>query len=95
VKTGCLLPSVTARVIPQKDSDALILHESYTFYIVVLSFYYFSESRWLRRYATSRKVSGSGPDEVIDFFSLPNPSSPTMALGFTQPLTEMSVRRSF
>jgi hypothetical protein len=29
------------------------------------------------------------PDDV-DFFSLPNPSSCTMALGSTQPLTEMS-----
>jgi hypothetical protein len=29
------------------------------------------------------------PDEV-DFFSIPNPSSSTMALGSTQPLTEMS-----
>jgi hypothetical protein len=31
------------------------------------------------------------PDEM-DFFSLPNPSSRTMALGSTQPLTEMSTR---
>jgi hypothetical protein len=31
------------------------------------------------------------PDEV-DFFSLPNPSSHTTALGLTQPLTEMSTR---
>jgi hypothetical protein len=31
------------------------------------------------------------PDEV-DFFNLPNPSSRTMALGLTQPLTEMSTR---
>jgi hypothetical protein len=31
------------------------------------------------------------PDEV-DFFNLPNPSSRTMALGSTQPLTEMSIR---
>jgi hypothetical protein len=31
------------------------------------------------------------PDEV-DFFDLPNPSSRTMALGSTQPLTEMSTR---
>jgi hypothetical protein len=31
------------------------------------------------------------PDEV-DFFKLPNPSSCTMALGSTQPLTEMSTR---
>jgi hypothetical protein len=34
---------------------------------------------------------GSSPDEV-DFFNLPNPSSLTMALGSTQPLTEMSTR---
>jgi hypothetical protein len=31
------------------------------------------------------------PDEV-DFFNLPNPSSRTMAVGSTQPLTEMSTR---
>jgi hypothetical protein len=31
------------------------------------------------------------PDE-LDFFNLPNPSSRTMALGSTQPLTEMSTR---
>jgi hypothetical protein len=31
------------------------------------------------------------PDEV-DFFNLPNPSSRTMNLGSTQPLTEMSTR---
>jgi hypothetical protein len=31
------------------------------------------------------------PDEVF-FFNLPNPSSRTVALGSTQPLTEMSTR---
>jgi hypothetical protein len=31
------------------------------------------------------------PDEV-DFFNLPNPSNRTMALGSTQPLTDMSTR---
>jgi hypothetical protein len=31
------------------------------------------------------------PDEV-DFFNLPNPSSRTMALGSTQPLTEKITR---
>jgi hypothetical protein len=31
------------------------------------------------------------PDEV-DFLNLPKPSSPTMAQGSTQPLTEMSTR---
>jgi hypothetical protein len=28
----------------------------------------------------------------LDFFNLPNPSSRTMTLGSTQPLTEMSTR---
>jgi hypothetical protein len=46
----------------------------------------------LRHYATSRKVAGSIPDEVIGFFNRPNASSSTMALGSTQPLTEMSTR---
>jgi hypothetical protein len=36
---------------------------------------------------------GSIPDEVIEFFSLPNLSSRTMALGSTQPLTDMSTRK--
>jgi hypothetical protein len=38
------------------------------------------------------KVAGSVPDEIIGFFNLPNPSSCTMALGSTQPLTEVSTR---
>jgi hypothetical protein len=38
------------------------------------------------------QVAGSTPDEVIGFLNLPNPSSRTMALGSTQPLTEMSTR---
>jgi hypothetical protein len=45
-----------------------------------------------RHYATSWKVAGSIPDEVIGFFNLSNPSSHTMVLGSTQPLTEMSTR---
>jgi hypothetical protein len=32
------------------------------------------------------------PDEVIFFFNLPKLSNRTMALGSTQPLTEMSTR---
>jgi hypothetical protein len=36
---------------------------------------------------------GSNPDEVIGlFFNLSNPSSRIIALGLTQPLTEMSIR---
>jgi hypothetical protein len=47
--------------------------------------------RWLRHYATRRKVAGSILD-VIGFFNWPNSSSRTMALGSTRPLTEMSTR---
>jgi hypothetical protein len=32
------------------------------------------------------------PSKQKNFVNLPNPSSSTMALGFTQPLTEMSTR---
>jgi hypothetical protein len=46
----------------------------------------------VRHYATSRKVACSIPDEVIRIFSCPNPSSRTMTLGSTQPLSEMSTR---
>jgi hypothetical protein len=45
---------------------------------------------WLRHCATSRKVAGSIPDGVIGIFYSLNPSRRTMALGSTQPLTEMS-----
>jgi hypothetical protein len=44
------------------------------------------------RYATSRNVEGSIPDEVIGFFNWPNSYSCIMTLGSTQPLTEMSTR---
>jgi hypothetical protein len=53
---------------------------------------------------TRGRVDGSGvmlqagsSDEDIDslFPTLPKPSTRTMALGFTQPLTEMSTERSF
>jgi hypothetical protein len=47
---------------------------------------------WLRHSATSRKVAGSTPDAVIGIFYWHNPSGRTMALGFTQPPTEMSTR---
>ena len=49
-------------------------------------------SSWLRHRATSRKVAGSIPDGVMGIFHWHNPSGRTMALGSTQPLTEMSTR---
>jgi hypothetical protein len=47
---------------------------------------------WLRHYAARRKVANSIPNEVIEFFNGPNPSSRIMVLAPTQPLTEMSTR---
>ena len=47
---------------------------------------------WLRHCAISRKVAGSIPDGVIATFHWHNPSGRTVALGLTQPLTEMSTR---
>jgi hypothetical protein len=39
-----------------------------------------------------QKTVGSIPDEITGFFNWPNPFSCTVALGLTQPLTEMSTR---
>jgi hypothetical protein len=47
---------------------------------------------WLRHCATNRRVTGSIPDGVIGFFHWHNPVGRTMALGSTQPLTEMGTR---
>jgi hypothetical protein len=47
-------------------------------------------AQWLRYCAINQKVAGSIPDGVMEFFIDLNPSDRTMALGSTQPLTEMS-----
>jgi hypothetical protein len=47
---------------------------------------------WLRHCIRNRKFAGSIPDGVIGFFHWHNPVGRTMALGSTQPLTEMSTR---
>jgi len=49
-------------------------------------------ARWLRCCATNRKVAVLIPDGVTGIFHSHNPSVRTMALGLTQPLTEMSTR---
>ena len=41
---------------------------------------------------TALQVAGSIPDGVTGIFRSQNPSGRTMALGLTQPLTEMSTR---
>ena len=52
-----------------------------------------SVAQWLRCGATNRKVSGSITGGVIGIFHWHNTSDRTMALGSTQPLTEMSTRK--
>jgi hypothetical protein len=47
-------------------------------------------AQWLTYCATNRKVAGSIPEGVIGIFHSHNPSDRTMALGLTQPLTEMT-----
>ena len=47
---------------------------------------------WLRHCATSQKVAGLIPDDVVGIFHGHNPAGRTMALGLTQPLTEMSTK---
>jgi hypothetical protein len=57
--------------------------------------YYFNvyfHDPWLGHYATCRKAASSNPDEVNGFLNWSKPSSRTMALRSTQPLTEMSTR---
>jgi hypothetical protein len=49
-------------------------------------------AQWLRYCATLRKVAGSIPDGVTGIFHWHTPSDRTMALGSTQPLTEVSTR---
>jgi hypothetical protein len=49
----------------------------------------------LRRCTTNRKVAGSIPSGVTENFHWHNPSGRTMALGSTQPLTEMSTKNIF
>ena len=50
-------------------------------------------AQWLRCCATNWMVTGSIPAGVIGIFHWHNPADRTMALGSTQPLTEMSTRR--
>ena len=50
-------------------------------------------AEWLRHCATNWKVAGSNSDGVTGIFHWHNPSNRTMALGLTEPLTEMSTRR--
>jgi hypothetical protein len=49
-------------------------------------------AQWIKYCATIRKVAGSIPDGVMEFFVDINPFDRSMALGSTQPLIEISTR---
>jgi len=60
---------------------------------ILLSFeVWMAVAQWLRCCAANRKVAGSIPGIFTGSFHWHNPSDRTMALGSTQPLTEMSTR---
>jgi hypothetical protein len=77
-------------------SYSACLRESVKISILLHLVYYLTQgttvAQWLRYCATNRKVAGSIPDDVIGIFHWHNPSDRTMAMGSTQPLTEMSTR---
>jgi len=70
-------------------------------YFCVSEMYFFlggggtAVAQCLRRCATNRKVAGSIQAGFIEIFHWHNHSDRTMALGSTQPLTEMSTRSTF
>jgi len=91
-------PTVTLISVFNCNTIALSFTSSYS--SAMSSFNYSSTTimRWrsrLRHCATSRKVAGSIPEGVKGIFHRHNPSGHTVALGLTQPLTEMSTRIIF
>ena len=82
-----------------KYSRSTILCQDYSHKVLVILHHYMvrksgiAVEQWLRCCATNRKVAGSIPDGLIGIFHWHNPSDRTIALGSTQPLTEMSTRR--
>jgi hypothetical protein len=61
-------------------------------HLLIFSSWRTAVAQWLRYCTTNRKVAVSIPDGVIGIFLWPNPSDRTLALGSTQPLTEISTR---
>ena len=86
----------TRGVIELKDNNKYICFQSNPTLFYYLTYWQkvgTAVSQWLRCCATNRKVAGSIPGGVIGIFHRHNPSDRTMALGSTQPPTEMSTRR--
>jgi hypothetical protein len=101
-KSSGLLQEITKLNRKSKDRSKykrFVRNKNYTGFCNKISYLTYTgdtqRRRWLRHCVKSRKVAGSIPDVVIGFFYWHNPSGRTMALGLTQPLTEMSTRNVF
>jgi hypothetical protein len=73
-------------------SFRISLRSSLKVYFTIILLFTTRFCSWLTHYVTSRMVAGSIPDDIIGFINYPNPTSLTIALASTQPLTEMSTR---
>ena len=76
-------------LITELKTKKVTQHPSVTILYTVHNLQGTAVAQWLRCCATNRKVACSIPDGVIGIFNSDGP----MALGSTQPLTEMSTRR--
>jgi len=73
----------------KKREEKIILQRNIRKYVVKRGT---AVAQWLRCCATNPKVTCSIPDGFIGIFHCYNPSNRAVALGSTQPLTEMSTR---
>jgi hypothetical protein len=91
-----LLPDSLTSVCIQDDHVTSVATLSVCFKFLENSFMHFSpgraRDRSLRHVSARRKVTRSILDEITSFFNCANLCSCTVALGSTQPLTEMSIR---
>jgi hypothetical protein len=78
-------------IISNKERLQIAQVPMYGIFVFISILFLYLAAQWLRHYATNRQVADSIPD-VIGIFHWHNPSGRTMALGSTQPLTEMSTR---
>jgi membrane-bound lytic murein transglycosylase B len=75
-----------------KTTTVQDIHKRKSQYTQVPSVMGTAVAQWLRYCAKKQKLAGSISDGAMEFFIDINPSDRTMALGSTQPLTEMSTR---
>jgi hypothetical protein len=79
-----------------RDPPGCVMHPVAIFinYVYTIQIREYAVAQLVESLSTSRKVAGSIPDGFTGIFQWPSPSGNTMALGLTQPLTEMSTRNN-